>query len=126
MEEREKCLDKAKESVTGHRVQDYGKPENNFAVIADYWTTYLKGKSDGLLVDFRFTPRDVANMMILFKHGRITTGTATADSYVDIAGYSACAYELGYDEPPKVQSGDQTEKGVVNKVAITYTDEGGL
>lgn len=116
---REECLDKAKENVTGHREQDYGKIENNFAVIADYWNTYLRGKW-GDKVTFAIYPRDVAHMMALFKWARITTGTATDDSYVDAAGYTACAAELAGGELKTVRAVSD------GKGNFTYTDEGGL
>ncbi|MCD8160925.1 MAG: DUF6378 domain-containing protein [Clostridiales bacterium] len=83
------CLDKAKACATGHREQDYGKPEDNFAVIARLWSAYL---------DCEIGRQDVANMMILQKMGRITSGTGTADSYVDIAGYAACGCEIATAE----------------------------
>ena len=86
---RAETLDKAKETVTGHREQKYGTPEHNFAVIAELWNTYLIWKKDEGL-----TAKDVAHMMILFKAGRATTGTGTEDTYVDIAGYAACAAEI--------------------------------
>lgn len=33
-------------------------------------------------------------MMALLKIARIRTGTATDDSYVDLAGYAACGAEI--------------------------------
>lgn len=46
------------------------------------------------------TPTDVAVMMTLFKIGRITTaGEFTADSFVDLCGYAACAGELAAGLP---------------------------
>lgn len=90
---RAKILDKAKEMVTGQREQDYGTPEDNFNVIAEYWMTYLSAKwgPEELVV---LTADDVANMMCLFKIARVTTGKGTADSYIDLAGYAACAGEI--------------------------------
>lgn len=41
-----------------------------------------------------FTANDVAMMMALLKIARIRTGTATDDSYVDLAGYAACGAEI--------------------------------
>lgn len=82
---RESYLDKAKQCICGKRQEDYGTPENNFAVIGQYWSTYLKRE---------ITARDVANMMTLFKIGRITSGKGTEDSYVDLIGYAACAGEI--------------------------------
>ena len=90
---RDEVLDTAKSCVTGKREQDYGKPENNFGVIAEYWNTYLSH-----IGHKKLNGKDVAHMMGLLKFGRITTGTATDDSYVDLAGYAACACELGGDD----------------------------
>lgn len=82
---RSDILDKAKECVCGQREQDYGKPEDNFATIAELWSAYK---------DADFTAEDVAMMMTLMKIARIKTGTATEDSFVDIAGYAACGGEI--------------------------------
>lgn len=82
---RESILDTAKQMVCGHREQDYGSPENNFARIANLWTAYL---------DVPITPVDVAMMMALLKIARIKSGTGTADSFVDLAGYAACGGEI--------------------------------
>lgn len=82
---RAEILDTAKSMVTGKREQDYGKPENNFGLIGQLWTVYL-----GTLV----TAEDVGLMMAMFKIARIKTGTGTEDSYVDAAGYLACAGEI--------------------------------
>lgn len=75
----------AEKCVCGQREQDYGSPENNFKTIAELWTAY-KG--------VRFTPNDVAMMMALLKIARIQSGTGTADSFVDLAGYAACGGEI--------------------------------
>lgn len=91
---RSEILDKAKECVCGQREQDYGKPEDNFATIADLWSTY-KGTE--------FNAKDVAVMMSLMKIARIKTGTSTDDCFVDLAGYAACGGEIA--------SFDKTETG---------------
>lgn len=83
---REKILDEAKKCVCGHREQDYGTPENNFQTIADLWNAYLN--------DTRISAGDVAMMMALMKIARIRTGTATEDSFVDLARYAACGGEI--------------------------------
>ena len=108
---REETLDKAKENVTGHRVQDYGKPEQSFQVIAEYWNVYLSNIDHTVL-----TARDVATLMALFKIARVTVGAATDDSYVDAAGYIACAAELLEEEKTIVPDG---------KGGFTYAGEGG-
>ena len=88
MQIRQEILDKAKDCVCGQRQQDYGNPEDNFALIADLWTTYINKD------DLYFTSKDVAMMMALLKVARIRTGKGTRDSYVDLAGYAACAGEI--------------------------------
>lgn len=85
MVSRAEILDCARYAVTGEREQQYGKPEDNFAIIAKLWSAY-KGDS--------FTPVDVAMMMALLKIARIKTGVGTVDSFVDLAGYAACAGEI--------------------------------
>lgn len=82
---RPEILQKAEACICGHREQEYGSPENNFQTIADLWRAY-KG------VDF--TAVDVAMMMALLKIARIQSGTATEDSFVDLAGYAACGGEI--------------------------------
>ena len=76
---------KAKACVCGQRENEYGSPEDNFTAIAGFWSVY-KG--------VEFTANDVAMMMALLKIARIRTGTATDDSYVDLAGYAACGAEI--------------------------------
>lgn len=82
---RANCLKKADECVNGKREQDYGSPESNFLKIADLWSAYYGAP---------FSANDVAMMMALLKIARISTGTATEDSFVDLAGYAACGCEI--------------------------------
>lgn len=90
---RGEILETAAKIVTGGKNKQYGEPEDNFAVIAEYWSTYLSQHNGGRVI--LLTPMDVAVMMALFKIGRITTaGEFAADSYVDCAGYAAIAGEM--------------------------------
>lgn len=82
---RESILNRAIECVCGKREQDYGSPEDNFNRIATYWSTHL---------GMEITAEDVAVMMALLKIARIGTGTATDDSWIDLAGYAACGGEI--------------------------------
>lgn len=82
---RESILNRAIECVCGEREQDYGSPEDNFNRIATYWSTHL---------GMEITAEDVAVMMALLKIARIGAGTATDDSWVDLAGYAACGGEI--------------------------------
>ncbi len=83
--ERADILDKAKQIVCGKRENEYGSPEDNFQLIANLWSAYK---------DTEFTANDVAMLMALLKIARIKTGTATEDSFVDLAGYAACGGEI--------------------------------
>lgn len=105
---REQILNNAIKQVTGKRTTDYGKPENNFSVIAGLWSTYLG-------VDISAT--DVAMLMSLMKIGRIKSGTATEDSFVDLAGYAACGGEIATHSdvvpaPPEYKADEKFPKGL--------------
>lgn len=89
---RAETLEKAKACICGQRENEYGSPENNFNAIAMFWSVY-KG--------VQFTANDVAMMMALLKIARIRTGTATDDSYVDLAGYAACGAEINSNNKEK-------------------------
>ena len=84
-------LKAAAECVCGSREEDYGSPEDNFAVIAGLWTAYT-----GTDV----TPKDVAMMMALLKIARAKAGSKP-DTYVDLAGYAACGAEISGREPKR-------------------------
>lgn len=86
---RPEILDNARKCVCGKREQDYGSPENNFSLIASLWTVYL---------NHPVTSEDVAMLMALLKIARIKSGTATADSFIDLAGYAACGGEIATQE----------------------------
>lgn len=81
---RSEILEAARVCLCGEREQDYGSPENNFEMIAQLWTVYT---------GHTFTQKDVAMMMALLKAARIKSGEK-ADSFVDLAGYAACAGEI--------------------------------
>ena len=82
---RKECLHKAESCVCGQREQDYGTPEQNFQLIADLWSAYLRSN---------ISAQDVAMMMALLKIARIKNGGGTGDSFVDLAGYAACGAEI--------------------------------
>ncbi|OUO51644.1 hypothetical protein B5F76_09170 [Desulfovibrio sp. An276] len=82
---RKELLETALKATT-ERGQEYGKPEDNFATIARLWRVYL---------DTPINAHDVAMMMILFKVARAKANPGHIDNLVDIAGYAACAAELG-------------------------------
>lgn len=88
---RAEILDEAKKCITGKREDDYGSPEDNFKLIADFWNDYLYSQKSGFP---KLVAKDVSMMMCLMKIARITTGTATDDSFIDLAGYAACGGEI--------------------------------
>ena len=81
---RAEILEAARVCVCGEREQEYGTPENNFALVGKLWEAYT-GQP--------FSAKDVAMMLALLKVARIKTGIK-ADSFVDLAGYAACAGEI--------------------------------
>jgi hypothetical protein len=83
---RAEILTEANKCVTTDREQQYGSPEDNFSLIANFWNTYL----GGCFVD----AHDVAIMMALLKVARIRSGQIKEDNYIDLIGYAACAGEL--------------------------------
>lgn len=82
---RAEILEAAQKCVCGQREQDYGTPEDNFTLIASLWTVYTHA---------HISAKDVAVMMALLKIARIKHGDK-ADSFIDLAGYAACAGEIG-------------------------------
>lgn len=97
---RAEILEAARKCVCGDREHDYGSPENNFSTIGLLWGVYLRAAHPKLckILGANFiTPKDVAAMMALLKVARIATGTSP-DSFVDLAGYAACAGEIVTEE----------------------------
>lgn len=86
---RKECLSTAADIVCKDRENTYGKPEDNFGTIAKLWSDYL---------NTLITANDVPVMMILLKVARVGSGNFKADNFVDIAGYAACACEIGSNE----------------------------
>lgn len=83
---RKEFLQEAERIVCSDREGQYGKPENNFGIIADLWSAYL---------EMEISPIDVACMMTLLKIARIKTGRHfKSDSWVDAIGYLACGGEI--------------------------------
>lgn len=107
-------LETAMAVVTGDREQQYGKPEDNFAIIAELWGTYT---------GYKFSPVDVAMMMVLLKAARIKTGVGTVDSFVDLAGYAACAGEIaGRNATASVQPAGDAENEETSKCSDKIND----
>jgi hypothetical protein len=82
---RVEILNAAMKATNGDRDKKHGRPEDSFAMIGQLWEAYT-GRM--------FSSVDVAIMLGLLKVARIKTGTGDMDSFVDLAGYAACAGEL--------------------------------
>jgi hypothetical protein len=93
---RTEILNQANELVNADRQSDYGKPDDNFQAIADFWRVYLlhHTRSNRYFIQ----PHDVALMMILLKIARTFYGDAKPDTFIDMAGYAALAGELHMPE----------------------------
>lgn len=90
---RNDILDTSKKIINGERQGTYGNAENSFAVIAGFWSVYLHKP---------ISPADVANMMILMKVARNSSGVYKEDNWIDICGYAALGGEIQgnyYNEP---------------------------
>lgn len=78
-------LDKAKTIINGERQGTYGEAEDSFSIIAQMWTAYLRKE---------IKSEDVANMMILMKVARNSSGVYKDDNWIDICGYAALGGEI--------------------------------
>lgn len=85
-------LRRAESVICGERQDQYGKPEDSFQKIADYWGVYLHGRK--VLGENVITKEDVAMMMILLKIARQSANPMYEDNYVDICGYAALLGEM--------------------------------
>lgn len=89
---RDSILDTAKSIINGEREATYGKAENNFGKISLLWSGYL-----GINV----SSTDVANLMILMKIARNSSGVYKKDNWIDICGYAALGGEIQEKEKNK-------------------------
>lgn len=86
---RVEVLDTARDAITRDRAATHGDAENNFQLIADFWTLWLGDRLDG-----EVTPFDVAQMMVLFKSARARGNPTHMDNITDQVGYSALSAEM--------------------------------
>lgn len=106
--DRKQVLSSAMEIVCKDRVQAYGSPEDNFALIAEFWSAYMCHE---------VSAKDVAAMMALLKIARIATGTDKADNWIDLAGYAACGGGLNTSHmDTKLHTSVATSEGQVYSV----------
>ena len=109
---RPEILDTAKKCVCGQREQDYGKPEDNFTTVGLLWGVYLRAAYPELqrvMGVNLITPKDVAVMMALLKVARAATGNSP-DTFVDLAGYAACAGEIATQVKNTITPGAQVNR----------------
>lgn len=95
---RAQILNEARDIICSDRNKQYGEPEDNFAVIGELWSQYLR-RAKNVAIDLN--GYDVGMLMALFKIGRLETGTPKRDNFVDLAGYVACAAEIALREGQK-------------------------
>ena len=90
---RTRCLDEAATIVTGQRDAQYGGPEENFTRIAKIWS---------VIVGKEISSEDVAMMMVGLKLARYASKSGfQPDTWIDIAGYAGCGFEVGSAESSK-------------------------
>lgn len=83
-------LERARHLVDGPRAEEYGPPELSFQRVADGWNWWLRAR--GRPADLH--AEDVGAMLAMLKLSRASQSPAHADSWVDLAGYAACAAEV--------------------------------
>jgi hypothetical protein len=84
---RVEALREAARIISGDRDIQYGGPEENFARIAKIWSVIL---------NIPVTEEDVAMCMVGVKVARYANKSGfQPDTWIDIAGYAGCGYEVG-------------------------------
>ena len=90
---RVEALREAAKIITGDRDAQYGGPEENFGRIAQVWS---------MILGVDVTREDVAMMMVGLKVARYASKSGyQPDTWIDIAGYAGCGYEVGLLESEK-------------------------
>lgn len=87
---RVQALREAARLIDSERNVHYGPPSENFDRISRLWSVVL-----GIDV----TSEDVAMCMVAVKMARYASKSGfQADTWIDIAGYAGCGYEVGAPE----------------------------
>lgn len=91
VELRVQALREAASIISNDRNKSYGGPEENFERIAALWE---------MLFGIPFSNEDVAMAMVAVKMARYMNrgGGFQKDTWIDIAGYAGCGYEVGYKD----------------------------
>lgn len=93
---RVEALREAAQIITNDRNSQYGEPEDNFNRIAKIWT---------VIFGREVTTEDVAAAMIGLKLARYAAkSNYQPDTWIDIAGYAGCGYEVGMNLSSKKDS----------------------
>lgn len=111
IEKREDILRLAIDIVCADRNNQYGEPEDNFSIIGELWGAYLTARCASTGVTVKIGAQEAADMLILFKVARSATATTPKlDTYVDIAGYAACAGAIidKADEKPTLTTAEKS------------------
>jgi hypothetical protein len=81
------ALREAARLTDGQRDRQYGSPQENFDRIAKIWT---------ILFHREFSTEDVAIAFAAVKLARFAADSGfQPDTWIDLAGYAACGYEVG-------------------------------
>ena len=84
---RVEALREAARIITGDRDVQYGGPEDNLTRIAKIWS---------VLFEREITAEEVAMAMVGVKLARFVSKSGfQSDTWIDIAGYAGCGYEVG-------------------------------
>ena len=90
---RVEALREAAKIIAGDRDAQYGGPEENFTRIGKVWS---------MILGVKISNEDVAMMMVGLKVARYANKSGfQADTWIDIAGYAGCGYEVGMLELEK-------------------------
>lgn len=95
---RREILRAAERCVCGDRDQDYGRPENSFALIASLWEPIIRERCVSPGADVAVDAVTVALLMAELKIARASTNEGRMDSWVDLAGYAACGGEIASND----------------------------
>jgi hypothetical protein len=88
LSEKPDILNEAYQTINGDRLDSYGKPEDSFQIISEFWSTYIRHKFG---IEIILDPLDIGHLMSLFKHARMLGQKPNRDNYVDAVGYLAIA-----------------------------------
>lgn len=87
---RVEALREAARLINSERNVQYGPPKENFNRIARLWSVVLAKE---------ITEEDVAMCMVALKMARYASKSGyQPDTWIDIAGYAGCGYEVGAPE----------------------------